>query len=1046
MFLASLPVALFFLTLASDPLTVEAPAFKAEFRLGSLYTLTDQAGHALVVPQPNDPRHPIGLHRIAGDHWAESSRILEQTATGTPWRAKEEHSGLSGLAGGRIIADYAIDAENGELLLTHNAQSPETGVCGLEWTISGIPLDMNIIVPGFSGMKFTRKTPGASQTFEYPMSWEAQLVIVEGPGYGFYVRAEDAKGVYKRLTLERTASGWRLGFITMPYAPFEDKTTCPPVTWRINTFTGDWRVPAKRYLDWAEKALQPVRVEKQRPEWAKDIRCCIIMDQDLPSLEQLATRLDPKQTMIYLYNWRKAGYDRNYPSYDQLLDNVEPFIARAHALGFRIMLHVNYFGCDPLNPLYAQFEPFQVRSPLGSHEKEYWLWTEADPIIKFAYINPAYKPWRDLLVDRLSTLCRTYQIDALHLDQTLCIYNDYNGLIDGMSMIEGNVALHRDLRKAMPDVALSGEGLNEVTYRYETFCQRHVMGIDHAHGTFNKALLQAAHPISSYLFRPFTTIYGYLGYAPPTDGQLYSAWNEAYQHYGVIPTLKPGPLQGLQHPTGFMRQFFDEVTFWQANRVDIDTDGEWPPTVAFPYKTANGDPVIRTVDRRFLAGGKEISRTLSGVRDIALPGSVPGWRAYADGKILGLDPVVWYPYISEPFPAEALHVTSPLPEGFTMGSVVEGKRMTSIQFAPSNQNAIWIADLLGDAQCGSRPYEGPVIEARGELSAEDGAIFNGSGEVLSAHPPYKNNRIGEAYARIAMKLPSDTTRFICDVALDPGAVGQKESDGVTFRVTLQCDGQTIKSEVHNATSERKSLSLDLMPFAGKEASLELAVSPGPQHNPGFDWARWFKARIERRTTTRGNVTLVTGAGEWRWALSGTETRTIEGGTVTMETAFPGGLYLLRNQPDSIILPFILASATWETSYADAQGRTIDAAQFASAEHITGTVGGIVRDGIYAHPPDHGQTCIALPVALPDKPATFHAYAGIRDGSTSTGVVFIVAANGVELVREKVLPGTWHELSANLTPWQGKPAVITLTTDSDGNYSCDWAYWGEPLIK
>ena len=49
-----------------------------------------------------------------------------------------------------------------------------------------------------------------------------------------------------------------------------------------------------------------------------------------------------------------------------------------------------------------------------------------------------------------------------------------------MTMAEGNIALHRQLREALPGVALSGEGLNEVTYRHEAFAQRHAWGLRHA--------------------------------------------------------------------------------------------------------------------------------------------------------------------------------------------------------------------------------------------------------------------------------------------------------------------------------------------------------------------------------------------------------------------------------------------------------------------------------------------------------------------------------------------------------------------------------------
>ena len=58
---------------------------------------------------------------------------------------------------------------------------------------------------------------------------------------------------------------------------------------------------------------------------------------------------------------------------------------------------------------------------MGTAREEWWLWTRATPEIKFAYINPACRAWRDLFTDRMARLCQTYAVDALHLDQTLCI-------------------------------------------------------------------------------------------------------------------------------------------------------------------------------------------------------------------------------------------------------------------------------------------------------------------------------------------------------------------------------------------------------------------------------------------------------------------------------------------------------------------------------------------------------------------------------------------------------------------------------------------------
>ena len=95
-----------------------------------------------------------------------------------------------------------------------------------------------------------------------------------------------------------------------------------------------------------------------------------------------------------------------------------PFVAEAHRLGFRVMPHVNYFGCDPKHPLYDRFRPWQVRDPF-TKELQWWNWDKADPPIRFAYINPASRAWRELfisrMVDRSFTAHRLATTDGLPL-------------------------------------------------------------------------------------------------------------------------------------------------------------------------------------------------------------------------------------------------------------------------------------------------------------------------------------------------------------------------------------------------------------------------------------------------------------------------------------------------------------------------------------------------------------------------------------------------------------------------------------------------------
>lgn len=1008
--------------------------YSAEFQRGVLCELSDAGGSLFVSPAKECKGG--GLHRVGADHWAQNSAAISNG---------ERLTNLSGLEGAHIENHYLPDKTSGELIITQQADSPQKGVWGVEWSIEYIPLDMNVILPAHSGTKLTRRTPGSNQYFDYPMSWEAQFVLVEGKDRGFYVWAEDAQGVFKRLTVDRRTDGWRLGFITMPLAPFEEQSACDPVKWRLGVYEGDWRIPAKRYRDWMVKAFQPTPLEQQNPTWMHDIRACIIMGLEVEVLNTLATRMEPEQTLLYIPGWRAAGYDRDYPTYDKVLEPLVPFIQRAHELGFRVMLHVNYFGCDPLNPAYAGFERYQVRSPWGNHDKEWWLWSRADPIIKFAYINPACKAWRELFTGRMKTLCETFNVDALHLDQTLCTYNDYNGRIDGMTMMEGNIALHRELREALPHVALSGEGLNEITYRHEAFAQRHAMGINHPDGTFDRQTLSMAHPVSSYLFRPFTTIYGYLGIAPPTDAQLYAAWWESYRYWGVIPTLKPA-LPELLNPSPFTQQFFDEAGFWQKEGVSAAVDAAWPENVAFPLITETGDSAAYMVDRRLVCGNREIGRTISDVSHIALPGTIPGWRAFNDHEIIGLEPEYWYPYFSTRRMMDGLHLTR-LPDGFTVGAVVDQPDLRWVQFKSSSAALIRIAPKIADATCASCPFTGDVREITGELHDPDGALFYGTGDAIFAHPPYQGGRIGVARAHITLRLPDTAQRFVSEVAMDTGAVGEGRTDGVLYGARILADGKESSAELLQATSDHKELVLDLRPFAGKEAVLELSVHPGPAKSPNCDWARWYSPRIECNKHIQAEVELA-GIHTTRLVLSGKQETALapDAKSLSIKMDCPGTVYLLPESPSPITLPWSFKVAQSHTAFLSAAGTTLESPPHACVMNQSSTVDGIMRDGIFMHPPDHGRTVANFIMQLPETPVEFHGFVGIRDTSKSDGVLFLVEANGEELHRQLVLPGAWHELICDLSPWAGKPLVLSLVTDSNGSFVCDWAHWGEPAVR
>ena len=361
-----------------------------------------------------------------------------------------------------------FESETGadDILVQQEGQLSTNGLVGVSWGIASVPDRYEVLVPGCSGQRFGADAPAQRRTFDYPMTWEAPFVLIQGQNGGIIIWADDATHRFKSLVLDHSQRAFRLRFESRSVAPFEDKREIVSSRWRIRAYAGNWQAGAAIYRQWAKARFGLVPLAQKSPAWAKAVGFVVIMGLNEPLLRDLASRCNPAQTLLYVADWRKDGYDRNYPDYTAQ-PATTPFIAEAHRLGFRVMLHVNYFGCDPTNPLYETFKQWQLRDPFTG-ELQWWEWP-AQPPIKFAYINPSSRAWRELFVRRMAEVIKQTGADALHLDQTLCIYNDKNGIIDGLNWIEGSLALHRELREALPDVALSGEGLNEITSAIRAF-------------------------------------------------------------------------------------------------------------------------------------------------------------------------------------------------------------------------------------------------------------------------------------------------------------------------------------------------------------------------------------------------------------------------------------------------------------------------------------------------------------------------------------------------------------------------------------------------
>ena len=955
-----------------------------------------------------------------------------------------------------VTVEILVTAAADELRIDGSAtgKGGYEGVASLGLGFGSTHRETEVLVPNSGGIALQSDGFKASHYFDWPIGWEAAMLQVHGKRGGLLVCAFEPFRRFKNLEMVRGGEGWHMHLESENNAPFEGKDSVESLTWRFRPYRGGWRKGAQIYRNWHEQTFEPDAADD--PDWGSDIRAEFHTGMNPAVLEAIAEAgVDPAQTLIYVPSWRIHGYDRKYPDYTPS-ERLEPFIQKAHELGFRVMLHVNYFGCHPEMPEYARFKEYQLREKY-SGERRWWEWTRANPPIKFAYINPASREWRELFVSKMKKLIAETGADALHLDQTLVIRNDKNGLIDGVNCARGNVLLHKELRETLPDVALSGEGLNEVSMIHEAFAQRHVAyAISHTDRTFDRQALDLTHPLSAYLFGRRTKPYPYLGTCSPREEQLYLAWRDAYRHWGVIPGYPRPRIEDLRNPKRVCRQVLDEIKTFQKHKLKPAMEGPWPERVNFPYRSKGADRFAYLKDRGWVLArtGSDfkpqevLSRTITGVSSARVNGTVPGWICYDEEKVSGLDPQVYYPCFPEERDLSAFHVETNS-EGLRVGSHDVSKKLIWMELQPPRPLAER-EELLRTARRFYVTSDGEERRLTPAVSERTGASAELARDGLFMHPPWKNRKPGGAgqgvsLLRFDVKLPQERRCALsAQCALREGAVGK--SDGVLFRLRARANEKQRVARITAERAEPVELRLDLSGWVGRTVKVDLVASPGPENDVSFDWGLVRSLQLVPLDRPEYPCRIVWPGGPWRQLTPAYRevSRAVEASAVNLQS---GGRWMAcALEPRSI-------SGRTSLMELQAYNRLVvggDGARPAHAPslvHTDVTVQGVMRKSIFAHPPDGGRRMLHYFLELPQgREAVLEAWIGMRKGSDSGGVEFSVWCNGEELWAESMMSEQdWQRVEVPLGVHE-HPFVLTLITDSQGRHYDDWSAWGEPVLK
>ena len=523
------------ITIEGETVHVETDNYIVQFNKGVIeYIHNKLTDETYTHPTPHGNNGWTGLlfnRNFWGPENVSTSRATLVSATQLSANAVEL---LYRQEGTDVLLSIAVDPMTDDLLIDMAGVSDTPGIVGMLWGIGYLDIEsLSVIFPSDGGRIIDATSPKDYFDSFYPGSgWEAQLAIAQGARGGLYVRNTDNTLQFKRFIYGRVDDGFAFNFGTYNQAPFDDHTKGNSPMWRFNTYVGGWRVPARIYRDWMEKAFQPRRLSDI--PWTEDMTLVVDANIDMVGLpEKLALLVDPTKTLLYLEAWSEGGDWWTKGSATELPDyfptsELASFLEDAKRYGFRVMLDTVVHGCSPSHPLYPHFQQYQYRDTwTGELRGECLDGSCVHPLYPLAHISPASAEWRNLLVSNLKAVWEEYPVDAFFLDANHSVINDGNGLIDGLNMAQGMALLHKELAEAMPGVAFGGERLHEATFARVSFAQRPL-------------LLENGgkpHLISSFLFAPFVCAIGFPRNVPHNDIEHHLLQLEYQKIWGFMPAL-----------------------------------------------------------------------------------------------------------------------------------------------------------------------------------------------------------------------------------------------------------------------------------------------------------------------------------------------------------------------------------------------------------------------------------------------------------------------------------------------------------------------------
>lgn len=957
--------------------------------------------------------------------------------------------------------------EDGSMVLRQQVSVNEDGISSVSFTLK-VPLDYEVIIPAWNGIRLTRgnAVPYMSR-LAYPNNWQAQMLLIQTTTGGLLIHADDSGSQFKALNVTSDENYFYITIETIPQAPFTQYQSFETVEWNFIPYQGTWQQGAQIYKDYMNETFGLEEIIAAKPDWAKDIQLVCAMDVvDKELVTELAKLVDPEKTMLHLVNWRTSNYDMNYPDYS-VRSGLKDGVDYAHELGFKVSVHANMLGAHLDNADYIAHH-LENEAVLNSSTLEQLIegYTAYGQDYAFAQINQASTVWQDVLVESLREVIEVVGVDVVHLDQSLLCYNDGRGLVNGMTTMQGNVALQQRLAEEYPNVVFSGEGINEFNTRYASLLQMHVYGLDNAAQSWNENWFDQILPITNFLFEEQISAYHYpaLPTTKAASEKYWQAWYRAgNQRANDITCLYRFDVAEITKPTLTGKLALWDANFRMENEPVLDT-AAWAEDVLLSLTLKDGTTAQWKRDEwgtYFLPDATkpdEIAvRFLEGVETAPISGSIPDWRIYNEDTVMGLDSSVSYLVDNTPFDQNQTHITA-IEKNLNIRDFEENDDYLAIgiqEIVPSNERTISFTKYDGVMRAGETLDSG-VTNETGEFSGAAGFDYTLSSKAeirnwsdrIKFHPPWisTGEPIGCAWLEVDMMLEEyGKTTFSASPAM-ASAANASSSDGVLYKFMAWAKDEpenVVSTEIYVTSEIGTPIEMDLTQFEGREITVRIELYGGPttaNDSTVLIAPQVVQIRGENEQVIAYEITTQKAA-EQVLSISGRAVvETLGEKTYRVECPISDTIYFIYQQAEAEdYVDLSCAAGVSVLRMNDGTQKNVGESQKPTEKVVDAHDD--MYNGLAVQPPEDGATCTTYLLTLPEEKTVFHAM--LLELTGAADCTFTLNVNETQVASWTQTAGSaWQEVEASLEAYAGQTVLLTLRVEGNGSM----CFWGEPYLE